>query len=168
MTRKETCWNCDVKLSEPYLKVHYCNNCAQKERVKIKKYFQDSLIAGLIFTFIIFCIISFIKIKFVPSDTDYVVFNTAFIIDANRFLSFITNLSIMSQAIIYLICFVIPFGHYINLKINVKGFAGLGVILVELIISVISAPIVVVYQLYKMLNLSKVLKPVVNEHSHQL
>ncbi|MDR3543298.1 MAG: hypothetical protein P4L69_20410 [Desulfosporosinus sp.] len=160
MTRKENCWNCDIKLSEPYLKVHYCNDCAQKERVKIKKYFRNSLIAGLIFTFIIFCIISFIKLKFVDTNTDSIVISTAFIIDVNRFLSFVANLSLISQAIIYLICFIIPFGHYVKLGINVKGFAGLGVILVELTISVISAPINMIYQLNKMLKLSKVLKPV--------
>lgn len=45
------------------------------------------------------------------------------------------------QAIIYLICFIIPFGHYVNLGINIKGFAGLGIKLVKSTISVISAPI---------------------------
>lgn len=157
MRKRTGCKLCNNNLPDERKGVGFCDTCAGIEIKRIKKRFRSSAIGGAIFFLVIFAAITFVKVNYANyanNDVDYVVFSATFFGSVNGLLRGIAGISLTAQLVIYLVCFVIPFGKYIKLDMDGPGVVGLSVILIELLISAASGPFIILYDTYKLIRLS--------------
>ncbi len=155
MKKREQCRFCGDKLDE-VSPMGLCGYCATRELEDTKKYFLRSAIGGTVFFLIVFTVISLIKANYQGLSEFY-----AGYIVGSAVVSSIANVSARTQIIVYLICFIIPFGRYVKYKasaadnVEFGGDAGSAVVMIELLISLVSGPFCIVLNIYKLIKLSK-------------
>lgn len=140
-------------LKGDYIKVGFCQDCSEKEIAKIKKYFKNSFIAGAILSFIVFIVLYKVKVSYISTEKEFILYT--FYISIPKLLQIISDLSLKKQIIICIGVFLIPFGHYIIFKVQTTGIEGLGILLLELLISIVSGPFLLIYILYKLILFKK-------------
>lgn len=152
---RDRCGHCNAALKEPHKEVGVCQTCAQNERKKIKKNLLHSAIGGAVFAAIVLGVITAVKLRYTPQDTDYIVYSTTFFMSVGGLLAAIAGLSLRAQLFIGLFCFLIPFGKYIKIDLYGPGVIGLAVVLMELIISVLSGPFIILFSVCNLIRLAK-------------
>lgn len=120
--KPDKCKNCQKPLSGENLRIGYCDECAGREIVKLKKRVLISGIAGVVLVVLVFAALHYARTNYYISE-EYgykgdvfvpVIFgNLAFNLKSfNR----ITNLSTSGQILLGLFCFCVPFSSFVPLE----------------------------------------------------
>lgn len=187
--KPERCKTCYDFLSAENTDLGFCKECAAKEIPKLKKRILISSIIGVILVILAFSAIYYARSNFIISDrrgSEGDVFIPTFLgyLGLNiRAFNAMTNLSVAKRIFLGLVCFLAPFGSYIQLEIhsfrrktetelyssepisgNIAAKAGvekiddISLFIVSLILSALSGPFFFLYRPYKLVQLSNYLK----------
>ena len=148
------CGLCGSILKEHDLPMRICPTCASLEYKGIKKYFASSFIEGFIFSFITLLILLFFKIHNNQISSDDIE-----TVMCNNFIYQLGLTSSKSLTIIGLVTFLIPFGKSVNMGRNYSRVreVGCSMTLAKWFLSFITAPVVIVMRLIRLIRLKKLL-----------